>query len=65
MQLDVTEEQLQVLDELVSERITSLATEIRRCDNRDYRHELARRRDVLRTVSTRLRDLGAPNAESL
>ena len=56
MQLDVTDEQLRILDELVSDRIASLGVEIRHCDNRDYRQTLVQKRDHLRSLSSQLRD---------
>lgn len=62
MQFDLTEEQLLVLEELVSQKITSLGSEIRHTDNRDYRRELARKRDTLRGLSADLRDASAPSA---
>ena len=54
VQLDVSEEQLRILDELVSDRIMSLGTEIRHCDNRDYRHTLVQQREQLRSLSSQL-----------
>jgi hypothetical protein len=65
MQLDLTEEQLSLLDEVVSEKIRGLGAEIRHTDNRDYRHMLAEKRDVLREMSARLRDLSAPSATNV
>jgi hypothetical protein len=65
MHLDLTEEQLAVLDEVVSEKITSLGGEIRHTDNRDYKHGLAQKRDLLREMSARLRDLSAPSATNV
>ncbi|MGV1008676.1 MAG: hypothetical protein ACOYBY_08715 [Dermatophilaceae bacterium] len=57
MQLELTGEQLDLLDELVSERITGLGTEIRHTDNRDYRQALVQKRESLRGLSTQLRDV--------
>ena len=61
MQFELTGEQLDLLDELVSEKITSLGTEIRHCDNRDFRAALVQKRENLRGLSTQLRDVSASN----
>ncbi len=62
MQLDVTEEQLQTLEELVTDKISSLGTEIRHCDNRDYRQALVQQREQLRGLSAELRDVSPREA---
>lgn len=65
MQLDVTEEQLQILEDLVTDKVGSLGTEIRHCDNPDYRRALVQKREHLRDLSARLRDLSPTSASGV
>ncbi len=65
MQLDVTQEQLAIVEELVRDKISALGTEIRHCDNPDYRQGLVQKREHLRHLSATLSEVNASGASSV
>ena len=50
MNIELTDDEVVVLHEVLTHRLSDLAVEIRHTDNRDFRAGLIHRRDLLRRV---------------
>ncbi|MFP5348026.1 MAG: hypothetical protein ACLGIA_13490 [Actinomycetes bacterium] len=59
MQLELTEEEAAVLQEVVTNHLREMSSEIRHTDNREFRDSLRERREVLRRLSARLEPVPA------